>query len=142
MANVYQIQVDNLSNAKIFLLVFVCSKRFFQRMGIFAIYFTISLLALIVRGYYRVPGKCLRHIELDKDDPSSPRKTMVSNETQCQCHYSNFLWHSSFFDEDDGNKSILFDDNLRNSTANEYFEPTALVKRKSAIDDSLLCLFF
>lgn len=102
---------------------FILGNRFFQRMGTFAVYFTISLLALIVRGYYRLPSTCLEYEKVGKDD--SDFKTKIIDRSDCHCHYTNFLWRSSLFNDD--NRTI-FNSSTINLRNDRHFEPTALVR--------------
>ncbi|CAF1428841.1 unnamed protein product [Adineta ricciae] len=98
--------------------------KFFQRMGIFAFYFAICLLALIVRGYYRVPPACIKLVVVDKDS----MKSIISDRSECRCHYTNFLWHGILLnDEDDGNNQTILNTTLRMAPPTQHFEPIALV---------------
>ena len=63
--------------------------RFFQRMALFTLYFTICLLALLIRGYYRVPMSCIRNELLDKDEKTM--KSIIEDRMECRCHYTNFF---------------------------------------------------
>ncbi len=91
-------------------------------MAIFTFYFTICLLALLIRGYYRVPLTCLRHEFLDKEEKTV--KSIIEDRMECKCHYTNFLW----------DKSILNDSNetmIGNNDEKQIFEPLALVRNLS-----------
>ncbi|CAF1077152.1 unnamed protein product [Adineta steineri] len=94
--------------------------KFFQRMAIFTFYFAICLLALIVRGYYRVPSNCIDREIIDKEETG---KLMISNRSECMCHYTNFLWYNTLSEYDNqtfGNMTI------KNISGKRQFEPTAL----------------
>jgi hypothetical protein len=93
-------------------------------MGIFAFYFAVCLLALIVRGYYRVPSSCIIHEPIDKDQ--SPVKSIIADRLECRCHYTNFLWHKNWFDNDN---QTMMNISMRNSSDKRQFEPTALVRK-------------
>ena len=70
--------------------------RFFQRMAIFSVYFTICLMALLLRGYYRVPSSCVIQEVLDKEENTF--KSIIIDRIDCKCHYTNFFWHKPFPD--------------------------------------------
>jgi hypothetical protein len=91
-------------------------------MAIFSVYFIICLLALIVRGYYRVPSACIIE-ELIEDNK---KKSIIADRIECKCHYTNFLWDKSLFDND--NQTIL-NISMANSSGKRQFEPTALVRK-------------
>lgn len=84
--------------------------RFFQRMAIFTFYFTICLMGLLIRGYYRVPMSCIRNEIVDKDEKTM--KSIIEDRMECRCHYTNFLW----------NKPMLLSDNqtIGNVTDDEH----------------------
>ncbi|CAF0922969.1 unnamed protein product [Didymodactylos carnosus] len=42
--------------------------KFFQRMAIFALYFAIGAIAMLIRGIYRIPSTCIVHQLIDKQD--------------------------------------------------------------------------
>jgi hypothetical protein len=120
---------NSLSLLKILFISFFCLKRFFQRMGTFVFYFAICLLALIVRGYYRVPQTCIYHEKIEKEEHAS--KSIIIDRPECKCHYTNFLWHNSLFDDDDDNNHTMFNVSIGNiSNIHRHFEPTALVRNK------------
>ena len=98
-------------------------------MAMFASYFTICLLALIVRGYYRVPPGCLEYEKIGKDD--SALKTKIVDRPECRCHYTNFLWHSSLFSDD--NRTML-NASMIHLSSDRHFEPTALVRSRECLD--------
>jgi hypothetical protein len=95
-------------------------------MGIFALYFAICLFALIVRGYYRVPQSCIIHEIIDKEEHTM--KSIIANRMECNCHYTNFLWHKKLFDND--NQTIM-NTSMMSFSANRQFEPTALVRNEN-----------
>lgn len=72
-------------------------------MAIFTLYFTICLLALLIRGYYRVPMSCIRNELLDKDEKTM--KSIIEDRMECKCHYTNFLW-SRVMISNTGNRTI------------------------------------
>jgi hypothetical protein len=95
-------------------------------MATFVFYFAICLLALIVRGYYRVPQSCIYYEKLEKEEHAS--KSIIADRPECKCHYTNFLWQNSLFDNDDDNHT-MFNISIANSSNNHHhFEPTALVR--------------
>ena len=103
-------------------------QRFFQRMGTFVFYFAICLLALIVRGHYRVPQSCIHLERIEKEEHAS--KSIIIDRPECNCHYTNFLWQSSLFDDDDdnnNNRSMFNVSRMNSSNIHRHFEPTALV---------------
>ena len=97
-------------------------------MGIFFFYFAISLLALIVRGYYRVPQTCIHHEKIEKEEHAS--KSIIIDRPDCKCHYTNFLWHSALFDEEDENRTMLNISIVNTTNIHRHFEPTALVRNE------------
>ncbi len=94
-------------------------------MGIFVFYFAICLLALIVRGYYRVPSSCIILEVIDKEQ--NTLKSIIADRVECKCHYTNCLWHKSLFDND--NQTIT-NISRRSISDKRRFEPTALVRNK------------
>ena len=94
-------------------------------MAIFTMYFFICLFGLLVRGYYRVPQSCI--IREVIDDKENTVKSIISNRIDCKCHYTNFLWHKSF----DQDNQTMMNVSLRisNETDNRIFEPMALVRK-------------
>ncbi|CAF0818866.1 unnamed protein product [Rotaria sp. Silwood1] len=97
--------------------------KFFQRMGIFVFYFTICLLALIVRGYYRVPPSCIVHEIIDKEE--NKLKSIIADRPECKCHYTNFLWQTNLFDNTN-RTTISMSMIMKNIPKKRQFEPTAL----------------
>ncbi|CAF4284971.1 unnamed protein product [Rotaria socialis] len=81
--------------------------KFFQRMGIFAFYFAICFLALVVRGYYRVPQSCIIKDPIDKEEDKW--KSIIADRPECKCHYTNFFWQLALFDS---NNALNFLDGL------------------------------
>lgn len=72
--------------------------RFFQRMAIFTLYFSICVFALILRGYYRVPSECIIQEVLPGEEHAV--KSIIADRAECKCHYTNFLWRKSSMDEE------------------------------------------
>jgi len=96
-------------------------------MGIFAFYFAVCLLALIVRGYYRVPASCIIHEAIDKEEiPTKSVKSIIDDRLECRCHYTNFLWRTNWFDDDN---QTMMNISMRNSSDTRQFEPTGLVRK-------------
>ena len=88
-------------------------------MAIFTFFFTICLLGLLIRGYYRVPMSCIRNEVLDKDEKII--KSIIEDRMECKCHYTNFLW----------NKPMIFTGNqtIGNNTDEQHrLEPWGLVR--------------
>jgi hypothetical protein len=92
-------------------------------MGVFAFYFLICLLALIVRGYYRVPPACLIHEIIDKEERTV--KSIIADRFECKCHYTNFLWYRASTDTDNQTMSNI---SMSNFDSKRRFEPMALVR--------------
>jgi hypothetical protein len=92
-------------------------------MAIFTFYFAICLLALIVRGYYRVPSSCIVYESIDKDD--SIKKSKIAERFECQCHYTNFLWSKTLLNNDNQTVGNI---SMKNVFDTHEFEPIALVK--------------
>jgi hypothetical protein len=92
-------------------------------MAMFSLYFTICLIGLLIRGYYRVPLTCIKHEIIDKEEKTV--KSIIEDRIECKCHYTNFLWNKPFFT--DGNYTII-----SNGTDQEQqqprFEHTARVR--------------
>ena len=112
-------------------------------MGIFSVYFAICLLALIVRGYYRVPPSCIIHELIDKDDLA--KKSIIADRIECKCHYTNFLWNRNLFENQ--NQTII-NISMNYNLNKRQFEPTALVilkqtKKQTDIKISIcICILF
>ena len=96
-------------------------------MAIFTFYFTICLIGLLIRGYYRLPQSCIKHEPVGKDETIV--KSIIYNRMDCKCHYTNFLWHNSWFKN--------HNQTIRNYSLEMYnyedddrqqFEPIALVR--------------
>ena len=93
-------------------------------MGTFVLYFAICLLALIVRGHYRVPQACI------KNDEENPLKTKISERRECRCHYTNFLRNNSWFDNDIN--QTMTNTSLMNSFSISQFESTSFVRNEKS----------
>jgi hypothetical protein len=91
-------------------------------MAIFAIYFAICLLALIVRGHYRVPAACINEEPLE----DNKKKSIIADRLECKCHYTNFLWDKTLFDKDNQTNLNV---TAKNISGKLQFEPTALVRK-------------
>lgn len=85
-------------------------------MGIFCLYFTIGLIGLLIRGYYRLPSTCLLVEGEGKEEESVTH--ILTNISHCRCHYTNFLWEKSYFNE---TNYTYINENERS------FEPLALI---------------
>ena len=96
MAGLYQIQVRASIVLSIDQILLLLPVRFFQRMAIFSLYFIICLLALLLRGHYRVPSSCIIQEVLDKEENTV--KSIIIDRIDCKCHYTNFFWHKPFSD--------------------------------------------
>jgi hypothetical protein len=97
-------------------------------MAIFTFYFGICLFGLLIRGYYRVPQSCIIYEVLDEKENTV--KSIISNRTDCRCHYTNFLWHKSLFNNENQrmtNMSLGFNNGDENEK--RRFEPMALVRK-------------
>ena len=105
-------------------------------MGIFAFYFGICLLALIVRGYYRVPQECIRYEILDKEPET--KKSIIKDSAECRCHYTNFRRNTplEYDNQTFGNMSF------GNISDTLEFEPTALVRDKDRRKEKFSTVFF
>lgn len=117
------------------MLVVMCRlpNRFFQRMGVFAIYFTICFFALIVRGYYRVPQSCIMHEIIDKEENTV--KSIIADRFECKCHYTNFFRSKNSHDQTNFT-SLNFISNV--TSFERQFEPLGLVSSiKYLIFDNL-----
>ncbi|CAF0992320.1 unnamed protein product [Rotaria sordida] len=95
--------------------------KFFQRMGIFALYFAICLLALIVRGYYRVPRSCIVDEIIDKEE--NKIKSIIADRPECKCHYTKFLWYTQSYDN---TNHTIINMSMKNIFRKRQFEPIAL----------------
>jgi hypothetical protein len=95
-------------------------------MATFTLYFTICLLALIVRGYYRVPPNCIIHEIIDKEEDT--KKSIIADRPECKCHYTNFLRHINLFNYDN---QTMMNTSMLNITDKRQFEPAALVRSKN-----------
>ena len=92
-------------------------------MGIFVVYFIICFLALLVRGYYRVPQSCIIQEIIDKEEDT--KKSIIADRFECNCHYTNFLWDKGAIDRDNETRWNA------TATTGEHklrFEPIALVR--------------
>jgi hypothetical protein len=87
-------------------------------MCIFAIYFIICFIALLVRGHYRVPSSCINHEIIDKEENTV--KSIIADRFECKCHYTNFLWNKLLIDYSSMNATSRM-------TGQQHFEPMALV---------------
>jgi hypothetical protein len=105
-------------------------------MGIFALYFAICLLALIVRGYYRVPSTCIIHETIDKEEKTV--KSIIADRIECKCHYTNFLWHQKLLQT---NNQTMRNISMENNSNQRRFEPTALV-RNANMKNPIFVFFF
>ena len=54
-------------------------------------------------------------------------KSIIADRIECKCHYTNFLWDKSLFDND--NQTMLNISMRNNADENDQFEPTALVRK-------------
>ena len=94
-------------------------------MGMFMLYFAICLLALIVRGYYRVPPSCIDHKIIDKEE--NTMQSIIKDHDKCKCHYKNFFWNEALLH---GNNQTNISTATKNIPTNRQFEPIALVRNK------------
>ncbi|UJR09976.1 hypothetical protein I4U23_014200 [Adineta vaga] len=101
--------------------------KFFQRMAMFTLYFSICLLGLLLRGYYHLPDACLDKVELDKSE--NTYKSVISNKSECQCHYTNFLWHKPIVNNENNTilNSTFVKDTDHTNNIRGIFEPMALM---------------
>ncbi|CAF4999885.1 unnamed protein product [Rotaria sp. Silwood1] len=100
--------------------------KFFQRMAMFSFYFSICLIGLIIRGYYRVPSACILKEIIDKDENTV--KSIIANRIECKCHYINFLWPKPYHhDENQTIMNISLDINYNDKNKKHNFEPMALL---------------
>ena len=105
-------------------------------MAIFSFYFGICLFALLIRGYYRVPQSCIIHEVIDKAENTV--KSIIANRVECKCHYTNFLWHKSFFDN---NNQTIMNNSFREDNEKQIFEPMALVSKRKKTNRRYLFFF-
>lgn len=92
-------------------------------MAVFAVYFLITLLALIIRGYYRVPPTCIVHEIIDKDE--NTMKSLIADRMECKCHYTNFLWNRNTLSS---SNQTYMNISMKAMPKKRYFETTALVR--------------
>ena len=92
-------------------------------MGLFVFYFLICLLALLVRGYYRVPSSCILHQIIDKEE--NTMKSIIADRIECKCHYTNFLWNNPSIDQQ---KAMSLNFTLKETDTETHFEVMALVR--------------
>lgn len=123
MGHVYQSEVNFSLNFDFSLFKSKFFRRFFQRMGLFALYFAISLLGLVVRGIYRVPQVCLRYEIIDKEE--NTMKSIIADRPECQCHYTNFLWNKFAVENQN---LLLMNSTLKTVEMGRHFEPWAVVR--------------
>ena len=95
-------------------------------MGIFVVYFIICFLALLVRGYYRVPQACIIYEVIDKEE--NTRKSIIADRFECNCHYTNFLWDKDAIEL--GNET-QWNETAATGEHRLRFEPMALVRERA-----------
>ena len=130
MAYIHQVQVTLAPMLNPHIQFPFLSDRFFQRMAMFTLYFSICLFGLLVRGYYHLPETCLERKELDKSE--NTYKSMISQKDECRCHYTNFLRRKSLLmneNETIANISSGVDGDTHGSDR-RIFEPMALVSER------------
>lgn len=96
-------------------------------MGIFVFYFAICLMALIVRGYYRVPSSCIYHEIIDKEENTV--KSIIIDRPECKCHYTNFFFRKKFFDNNNNQTNMNM--SMRNTFDEQHFELTGIVRNEN-----------
>lgn len=94
-------------------------------MGMFAFYFVICFLALIVRGYYRVPDSCIVRKYIDKEDDKW--QSIIADRLECKCHYTKFLWRFKSYEFT--NDTSFNSSNTIKFSLKRRVEPIALVSK-------------
>ena len=64
-------------------------------------------------------------------------KSIIADRLECKCHYTNFLWHKTWFDNDNQTNMNI---SMKNISNERQFEPTALVRNENTkIKNRVFC---